>query len=142
MHGKKPCRELSAVEVYLIGSEYVKTLQTVCLSCNRAWSVAPYSILSKKVSTGSPTHACGHSGDELKDSCTSTRSLFPSSLRKRVGQKGAEVARNVREMSETLPIFSQSQIIMTKQSAHYSHSSDFSSSSAQTRILLHELACD
>ncbi len=31
--------------------------------------------------------------------------FFPSALRKCVGQKGAEVARKVREMSETLPTF-------------------------------------
>lgn len=40
---------------------------------------------------------------------------FSPSLRKRVGQKGAEVGRKIREMSETLSVNKYSQLIMTEQ---------------------------
>lgn len=61
-----------------------------------------------EMTTGAPTYACGHSGSELKDRRTSTLThtffffLSLSSLCKRVGQKGGEVAGKVYEMSETL----------------------------------------
>lgn len=80
--------------------EFGVSLCILCLSLKNKSS--PFT----KMSTGAPTYARGHSGNELKDRYTSTRSFFfPSALRKRVGQKGAEVARKVREMSETLPTF-------------------------------------
>ena len=57
-------------------------------------------------SPGSPTYARGHSGNVLKNGAHPR--FQPSSLHKRVGQKGAEVERKIREMSEMLPTFEQS----------------------------------
>lgn len=62
------------------------------------------------------------------------------------GTEEGEVERKVCEMSERLPTFYQSQLIMTQKSALCFNplylASDFSSSLAQAHTLWHELASD
>lgn len=127
---RKPCRKLSAViwgvcDLCMNGPLTNRTLFSKpwqSLVCHSAFCVCHWKRKSSpftKMRTGSHTYAMWALWQWAEGQLhIHTLSFFsPSSLRKRVGQKGAEVARKIREMSETLPTLKLSQLIMTKQRA-------------------------